>query len=49
MSRVFEYLIDQLCEKTGYDYDFLVEKYNEVMDDTNDYKYFERVTLEKGW
>lgn len=32
MKRVFNGIIDILCEKTGYDYDFLVEKYNEAMD-----------------
>ena len=32
MKRVFNAFINDLCKETGYDYDFLVEKYNEAVD-----------------
>lgn len=32
MKRVFNGIIDRLCKETGYDYDFLVDRYNEAMD-----------------
>lgn len=48
MKKVFNGIIDILCEKTGYDYDFLVEKYMEAMDD-NDVESFIEITLERDW
>ena len=48
MKRVFNAVIDILCKKTGYDYDFLVDRYNEAMDD-NDIESFIAITLERGW
>ena len=48
MKRVFNGIIDQLCEETGYDYDFLVEKFMEAMDD-NDIEQFIGITLERDW
>lgn len=48
MKRVFNGIIDILCEETGYDYDFLVDRYMEAMDD-NDVESFIEITLEKDW
>ena len=48
MKRVFNGIIDRLCEETGYDYDFLVEKFMEAMDD-NDVESFIAITMEKDW
>lgn len=33
MSIVFEGFINNLCEKSGYNYDFLVDRYNDMVDD----------------
>lgn len=49
MSRVFEGYISALSAATGYDYDFLVDKYNEVMDEDGDFEYFVTVSLERDW
>lgn len=49
MSRTFEGIIDRLSKASGYDYDFLVDRYNEVMDDSGDVEYFITVTMEKDW
>ena len=49
MKRVFNSIIDILCEKTGYDYDFLVDRYNEAMDEDGDVDSFIATTLEKDW
>ena len=48
MKKVFNAIIDNLCEETGYDYDFLVEKFMEAMDD-NDVDSFIAITMEKDW
>lgn len=49
MSRTFRGIIDQLSEQTGYDHDFLVDRYNEVMEDDGDFEYFINVTMERDW
>jgi hypothetical protein len=49
MSRVFEGTIEQLSRETGYDYDFLVDMYNEVMEEDGDLDYFLGVTMERDW
>ena len=49
MSRVFDAIVDSLCNETGYDYDYLVDRYNEVMDDDGDLNYFIGVTMERDW
>lgn len=49
MSRSFEGLIDYLCEKTGYEFNFLVDRYNEVMEEDGDVLYFIGVTMERDW
>lgn len=49
MSMIFETLIEYLCKQTGYDYDYLVDRYNEVMEEDGDLEYFIGVTLEKDW
>ena len=49
MSRCFEKMMEDLSSVSGYTYDFLVEKYNEVMDEDDDIEYFVGVTLERDW
>lgn len=49
MSRSFEGLIDRLCEETGYEFDYLVDRYNEVMEEDGDVAYFIGVTMERDW
>lgn len=49
MSKVFNAIIDRLSEKSGYDYDFLIDRYNEVMDEDGDADYFVAVTMERDW
>lgn len=49
MSKVFEKTIEALCDETGYDYDFLIERYSEVMHEDGDVDYFIGVTLERDW
>lgn len=49
MSRMFDGWIDRLCEASGYDYDFLIDRYNEVADEDGDVEYFVCVTLERDW
>ena len=48
MSRTFEGVMSILSERSGYDYYFLVDRYNEMMDDP-DWDYFVGVTLERDW
>ena len=49
MSRCFEAWIDHICEDTEYDYDFLVDRYNDVMEEDGDVAYFLDVTYERDW
>lgn len=49
MKKVFNAFIDYLCAESGYDYDFLVDRYNEVMDDDGDVQAFIAITLERDW
>lgn len=49
MKKVFNGIIDILCEKSGYDYDFLVDHYNEVMNNDGDVESFIAITLERDW
>ena len=49
MSRTFEDIIDDLSKKTAYGYDFLVDRYNEVMNEDGDIEHFMNVTLEIDW
>lgn len=51
MSRLFEGFISYLSEQSGYSYDFLVDKYNEVVDDPDDgdIDQFIGITLEQDW
>lgn len=51
MSRVFETFIDDLSEKSNYDYDFLIDTFNEIMDEDGDIDidYFVGVTMEHDW
>lgn len=49
MSRTFEGVMSMLSEASGYDWDFLVDRYNEVMDEDGDWEYFVGVTMEHDW
>ena len=51
MSRFFEGFISDLSKKSGYNYDFLVDMYNEVVDDPDDgdVESFANITLERDW
>jgi hypothetical protein len=50
MSRTFEGIMTKLSEDSGYDYDFLVDMYNDMIDDgEDDWAYFVGVTMEHDW
>ena len=49
MKRVFNAVIDHLCEETGYDYNFLVDRYNECMDNGVGVIDFVDITLDQNW
>ncbi len=49
MKRVFNAIINRLSEESGYDYDFLVDRYNEIIDDDGDVEHFIAVTMERDW
>lgn len=51
MSRVFELYISDLSGRSGYDYDFLVDRYMEILEEDGyvDHDYFEGVTIERDW
>lgn len=51
MSKVLDYSIKNLSRKSGYDYDFLVDVYNEIADDDGsvDWDYFVGVSMEHDW
>ncbi len=52
MKRVFNAFIDYLCEQSGYNYDFLVDRYHEMVDDPDwdgDMGQFIGITLERDW
>lgn len=50
MSRTFEGTMTKLSNDSGYDYDFLVDMYNIMIDDgEDDWDYFVGVTMEHDW
>lgn len=50
MSRTFEVTIDNLAKASGYSWDFLVDMYNEMVEDGEyDWDYFVGVTMEHDW
>lgn len=49
MKRVFNTIIDRLCEETDYDYDFLVDRYNECMNTGVNVADFIDITLDQNW
>lgn len=49
MTRNWENFIDGLAIKNGYSYDFLLDRFNEVMEEDGDLDYFITVTEERGW
>ena len=50
MSRVFEVSIDTLSKASGYSWNFLVDRYNEMVDDGDyDWDSFVGITAERDW
>ena len=50
MSRVFESSIDALSKVSGYSWNFLVDRYNEMVESGEyDWEYFVGVTAERDW
>lgn len=49
MSKTFEGIMDRLSKDTGYSYNFLVDMYNEVVEEDGDLEYFIGVTTERDW
>lgn len=52
MSRVFEYAIEDLSKKSGYPDIFLIDMFNEMMDDEGqdfDWDRFEGISMEHDW
>lgn len=52
MSRLFEASMTKLSKDSGYNYDFLVDLYNDMIDDPyddGDWDYFVGVTMEHDW
>lgn len=49
MKKVLNAVIDRLCKETGYDYDFLVDRYNECMDVGVAVVDFIDITLDQIW
>lgn len=51
MSKVFDYVIDRLGKESGYGYDFLIDRWNEMIEETGDWDYeeFARITMNHEW
>ena len=49
MTRAWEEWIDNLAKKNNYQYDFLLDRFNEVMEEDGDLEYFIGVTEEHDW
>ena len=52
MSRVFESAIENISKKSGYHYNFLVDMFNEMMNDEGqdfDWDQFEGISMEHDW
>ena len=51
MNKVLKRAIKNLSRESGYDYDFLVDVYNEILEDNGDvtWNYFADVTMEHDW
>lgn len=49
MSRTFDGIVNWLSKETGYGYNFLVDMYNEVVEEDGDLEYFIGVTMERDW
>lgn len=51
MKRVFNGIIERLSKDSGYSYNFLVDRYNEMVDETGDCDFddFAVITMEHGW
>lgn len=51
MNKVLKRAIKNLSRKSGYEYNFLVDVYNEILEDNGDvnWNYFADVTMEHDW
>ena len=51
MSKIFEDFIEKLSEKSGYSYDFLVDRYNEMNDELGyvDMEEFYSITMDHAY
>ena len=51
MSRQFGTMIEEVSEKSGYSWDFLVDRYNDILEAEGsvDWNYFVGVSLEHDW
>lgn len=52
MSKIYRYyedMISELAEKTCYEFDFLLDRFNEVMEEDGDVACFVDITLEQDW
>lgn len=51
MSKVFNQVMSDLGEVSGYSYDFLCNKYNEIWEEDGDVdmEYFVGVSMERDW
>ena len=51
MNKVFEGFIERLSEKSGYQYDFLVDSYNEMNDELGDVdmEEFDSINMNHDW
>lgn len=51
MSKVFEGFIEKLSEKSGYSYNFLIDRYNEMNDELGDVdmEEFSSITMNHDW
>ena len=50
MKRMFEASIERLSEISGYSFGFLVDRYNEMIEDGEyDWEHFVGITMERDW
>lgn len=51
MSKALSNAIEDLSRKSGYEYEFLVNVYNEIMEDSGEvnWAYFAGVSMEHDW
>ena len=49
IKRKIDDFISDLSKKSGYSWDFLMDRFNEVMEEDGDLDYFVGVTMEHDW